>query len=327
MQDTHKIFFTGATGYIGGSLLDELLKNKNYHITCLVRDQSKCADIQQLGAAVVIGSLDDTALIEQQCAGSDIVLHMAHADHVASCKSIIEGLKKNKKNPPPIFIHTSGTGVLCDKSNGQFASDKVFDDGVLADTHENIAVDAWHRDVDTLVYEAGRTGLIDCYIVCPPLIYGYGTGPGNRESIQIPGLIECAIKHKRAVHAGKGVNIWSNVHIDDLVDFYILLLEKAITRQAPKNDNGYYFAENGSNNFKEVTDEIGKAMLKYGLTSDPTSEDITENVSEILPGVVYPATAHNSRSKATKARALGWKPHRPDLLSTLDETVKRLSKK
>jgi len=217
---TYNVLITGATGYIGGSIFTHLVANKSYHITALCRDKAKGDKLEHLGAKALIGSLDDSALLEEAARNADIVIHTADSsDHEGSCKALLAGLKSSNKKPLPIYIHVSGTGVLCDRATGE-PSDKIYDDNVYADTHENIPLDAWHRSVDLLVYEAGKSGLVDCYIVCPPLIYGKGNGPFNQESIQIPGLIRIAIKHKRAVHVGRGQNIWNTVHIEDLTDFF-----------------------------------------------------------------------------------------------------------
>lgn len=49
---------------------------------------------------------------------------------------------------------------------------------------------------------------------------------------------------------GKGRNIWNNVHVEDLADFYVLLLEKAIAGEASSGkEGGWYFAENGEHSF------------------------------------------------------------------------------
>ena len=110
----------------------------------------------------------------------------------------------------------------------------MYNDDVKADTHENIPDTAWHRNVDLMVYETGRSGLVNTYIICPPLIYGTSNGPFNRDSQQVPLMIKCSIKFGYPIHVGKGVNIWNNVHIEDLASFYILLLEKALVDSAPK---------------------------------------------------------------------------------------------
>jgi len=218
--------------------------------------------------------------------------------------------------------------VILDESFGNFASEKVFDDSVHADIHDNIPDTAWHRNVDLIVFAAGRTGLVDTYILCPPLIYGEGTGAFNRESLQIPNLIRSAIKHKRAAHVGKGLNVWNNVHVEDLADFFLILLDKALKREAPKNDDGLYFTENGSNNFKTVTDKIGEVLKKKGIASDGTSEDLDQTAASnvLVPFWLPKATGHNSRCRATKARKLGWKPHRVALLDSIEATIERICK-
>jgi nucleoside-diphosphate-sugar epimerase len=62
-------------------------------------------------------------------------------------------------------------------------------------------------------------------IICPSLIYGHGLGAGP-DSVQVP-FDRLAKKRGNAAHAGPGENIWSNVHIDDLVTLYALAIEKA----------------------------------------------------------------------------------------------------
>ena len=63
-------------------------------------------------------------------------------------------------------------------------------------------------------------------VLCPTLIYGAGHGV-HQESIQVPKLIGLARRTGVARHVGRGLNVWSNVQIDDLVDLYLLALEKA----------------------------------------------------------------------------------------------------
>ena len=155
---------------------------------------------------------------------------------------------------------------------GDRGSDKVFNDDIRADTHENISDTALHRDVDFLVYEAGRSGLIDTYIICPPLIYGVGAGPFNRSSIQIPEMIRTSLKYGKSVHVGKGENVWSNVYIEDLANFFILILEKALTDEAPKvifhSELSMNFLENFPKFFFKLISRMMMVttMLKVELT-------------------------------------------------------------
>lgn len=45
--------------------------------------------------------------------------------------------------------------------------------------------DAIHR-----VFKAHNDGILTGLTICPGLIYGVGTGPGNKKSIQIPKFVE-----------------------------------------------------------------------------------------------------------------------------------------
>jgi len=330
---TTRLFITGATGYIGGAVFTRLLEKKstlNLEIVALFREKAKADKVEGLGAQYVIGSLDDLDLLRNEAEKSDIVLHTADADHKEAASALAEGLKlraqKKLGSKRPIFIHTSGTGVLMDHVFGASSSDKYFDDSVYADTHENIAPDALHREIDNIVYDAGRSGIIDTVIVCPPLIYGTSNGKFKRDSQQVPGLIAASIKHGRSIYVGKGLNMWSNVHVEDLAEFYILLVTLYIEgKDFPKNDNGYYFVENGTHQFKVLAGHIGKALVKVGAIKDPEPEGIEGG--DVISPRLRRSTGHNSLSIASKARKLGWKPVRERLFDTLEDTCDRIYNK
>ncbi|PHH84070.1 hypothetical protein CDD83_2536 [Cordyceps sp. RAO-2017] len=72
-----KIFLTGATGYIGGTVLDSLVKaHPEYEYRLLVRDEARAGPIRARypDAALVVGRLEDAAVLEQAAAEADIVV-------------------------------------------------------------------------------------------------------------------------------------------------------------------------------------------------------------------------------------------------------------
>ena len=69
----------------------------------------------------------------------------------------------------------------------------------------------------------------------------------------MPLLIKLAKKRGNAAHAGPGENIWSNVHIDDLVTLYALAIEKAPA-------GAFYFAENGEDSMREACVAINRML-------------------------------------------------------------------
>jgi uncharacterized protein YbjT (DUF2867 family) len=129
------VFFTGATGYIGGTVLQDILASSTppKSITALTRNEKKAELLKSIklpsGTTLtpLIGELDDSDKITEAVSEADIVIHTAHADHVPAIKAIIAGMKKRKEKTGhrPLLIHTSGTGTLTDDAKGQYPSDKV----------------------------------------------------------------------------------------------------------------------------------------------------------------------------------------------------------
>jgi nucleoside-diphosphate-sugar epimerase len=134
-------------------------------------------------------------------------------------------------------------------------------------------------------------------VICPSLVYGVGRGL-NPKSIQIPFLTENAQKQGVVQIVGAGLNTWSNIHIDDLVDLYDLALSKAPA-------GSFYFAENGESSF----DQIGNAIAtRLGFS---TVETLNPDVAAQLWGVprAYYSFGSNSRVRSVRARQeLGWMP-------------------
>src|SRR4051812_5189077 len=94
------------------------------------------------------------------------------------------------------------------------------------------------------------------------------------------GLVKLAILEKQAYHAGRGLNIWNNVHILDLADLYSIVLEQAHKGKAPVNKDGYYFAENGEHNFLDLTDEIARVLHARGASQSDKSKEMTKELEE-----------------------------------------------
>ena len=244
---------TGASGYIGGTALDVIIKaHPEYEITALVRSPEKGSAVTKKypNVKIVSGDLDSGSLIEEESSKADIVLHFADCDHVSSAKSIVAGLAK--RATPSYLIHTSGTAILADinlaSEFGKAASDKIYDD--IDNVQEITSLPEsghLHRDVDSIVIGA-NSNTVRTAIVCPPTIYGPGSGSGNIRSNQVPGLVKSSLERGQAFQVANGATIWNNVHVQDLANLYLLLTEAAAQPGGGKatwGPEGYYFAENG----------------------------------------------------------------------------------
>ena len=71
-----KAFVTGGTGFIGRSLIRQLIA-RGYRVAALARSQEGAAVLRALGATVVPGDVTDRESMRAAMRGSDVVFHLA----------------------------------------------------------------------------------------------------------------------------------------------------------------------------------------------------------------------------------------------------------
>jgi nucleoside-diphosphate-sugar epimerase len=293
-----KIFCTGASGYIGGSVAAHLVA-AGHQVTGLVRSAGKAEAVRARGIQPLLGTLDDAERLAQAAQAADVVVNAASADHKGAVVSLLGALAGTGKP----FIHTSGSSIVGTRAGGQ-RSDAIFDEDAPITPSparaERVALNEF-----ILSYRDKECRPV---IICPSLIYGLGLGAGLH-SVQVPLLIALARKRGGAAHAGPGENIWSNVHIDDLVTLYALAIEKAPA-------GAFFFAESGENSMREVCEAINRML---GFQGPPTAMSMAEAATQWGEGTAEDTMASNSRVRAKHARQLGWKPKARGLIEEIEQ--------
>ena len=292
-----KIFCTGASGYIGGSLA-AVLAASGHHVRGLVRSAESAEKVRALGIEPVTGTLDDSAILEKEAKAADAVCNAASADHRGAVLALLGALEGSGKT----FIHTSGSSIVGTRAAGTRVDD-IFDETTPFTPSPARAA---RVALDNLIRSTAGKG-VRTVIVCPSLIYGIGRG-AKADSAQVPWLIKTARKHGVAKHYGPGDNVWSNVHIDDLLDLYVRALEKAPA-------GAFYFAENGENSMRETCVAISRVLGFGEATQEMTLEEAAAEWGE---GAAQDTMGSNSRVRAARARKeLGWAPRQPSLLDEI----------
>jgi nucleoside-diphosphate-sugar epimerase len=289
------IFLTGATGYIGGTVAARLI-SAGHRVRGLVRNSEKAGLLRNFGIEPVPGSLDDADLLTREARQADGVVNTANSDHMPSVRAFVAALAGSGKQ----LVHTSGSSVIGDDARGNRVSEAIFDEDtpfVVAPAKQP------RRDIDLMVLGAARSGVRSA-VICPTIIYGIGRG-ANPQSVQIPFLADNARRHGFVQVVGQGVNRWSTVHIDDLAELYLLVLEKAPA-------GAFYFAENGETSFGEIGEAIA-ARLGLGPVQSLPAESAAEKWGESR---AYYSFGSNSRVRAKRARReLGWAPRHASVIS------------
>jgi nucleoside-diphosphate-sugar epimerase len=303
----------GVTGYIGGQIFHDLiqLKNPNYDLTALIRDEERADKLRNLaGVKTVLGDLDSPNLPEI-ASEFDVVLHTASSDHPVGAAALANGLEQRATTSArkPLLIHTSGTGVLCDDAYGRFASDVVYTDEEMSLYH-SLPPTAWHKNVDDVVFAAAYRGKIDCLIICPPLIWGLGHGIFKKHSIQIPAIASAYMSAGKAYTIEDGAELWVCVNILDISQLYLIVLDTAIQGNIPKDPRErYYFGESAEFVFKDAAQAVADELYARGKLGSAKVEKVPmDGDHELVQRIALTALGHNSRSKAVKARKLGWRP-------------------
>lgn len=347
----YKVFITGATGYIGGEALYQLLNClTNYEVTALVRSQEKADKLKRATnnkVETVIGDLDDLELIQEQVCRNDIIINTANVDHVPSAEVLYKALAAKKETT--YLIHTSGTSVLGeDLAADKVASKEVWSDEKNIDDINKIRDEAPHRPVDKLILGIQeKNPQVKTAIICPSTIYGISHGYDKINSVQIPALIQCTINNDAPFSVYTGRYIWSHIHIHDLGHLYKLVLDKLVAGEnIPQGKQGYYFGSLALKDeptasaeptliehlWRQLSEKVGEVLYRRKLIkSDKVQELDPDTIVGLKNGDPFAPYywGTNSRSRADNGYKIGWKPEHAsleDFWTGVEEDVDHLIK-
>jgi nucleoside-diphosphate-sugar epimerase len=214
-----KVALTGASGYTGGRLLT-LLQQRGHEVSALVRPASITEELRGSGARLVFGGLGDAAAAERLVEDAAALIHVAavyrtagHPDgyyrevNVEGTRVLLEaaaraGLRR--------FVHTSTVGV-----HGHVEKPPADETAPIApgDIYQETKAEA-----EALALEFGRARALPVAVVRPGAIYG----PGETRLLKL----FRAIARGRYAVVGSGRTFYHPVYIDDLLEGFLLALER-----------------------------------------------------------------------------------------------------
>ncbi|KAG7047734.1 NAD dependent epimerase/dehydratase [Colletotrichum scovillei] len=320
-----KILLSGATGYVGGSVLHHLLKHPSLTsiitssspITLLVRGgldrAAKLTDSYgSLVKPVSIVSYDDTLALTALASEHDIVINAGSGFHPPSAEAFVHGLAKRKDRnggQPVWIIHTSGASNIADKPlTGVNRPDAEYEDAVA--------------EKKLAVLRVGEEIGVNAVSIQSPCIFGPGSGLFNKAGLMIPIMTGYVLENGCGLTLGDKTGCIDYVHVSDLADLYVLCVLDIIERggaNVPKGKKGIMFPTVG----RTLTIDIPRKCLDIAFATGNLpkkggpQEKIVRNVSlaeaaETCAGnmdVAETGYAGHRKTKGTVAREkLGWKP-------------------
>lgn len=162
--------------------------------------------------------------------------------------------------------------------------------------------------------------------MAPPTIYGTGSGPANKHSIQVSNLARTTLQFGFAPIVGDGKTEWDNTHTDDLANLSQKFVEA--TQDPSKSDNteiwgkhGYFFARADHHRWANVAEWITEEVNRQGYFTEPKTKSVPLEVTKT--GLVSAESwGANTKGEAERARRyLDWEPRGPSLKSTIAEAV------
>jgi hypothetical protein len=191
-------------------------------------------------------------------------------------RALVEGLgqRKRKSNKKVHFFGISGVTNIADRPLTRHTDVRTLsdDEDIYSFMKERQSEEEYMpRSADLAVVESGLELGVETYIVMAPHIFGVGTGSFNRFTFPVNMMVEGAKSQGKGFVIGDGSARWSHIHVEDLAELYLVLLERVISGETiPSGKKGIYFAESGSNSQLEISQMVAKAGNELGLL--PTDE-------------------------------------------------------
>ena len=209
------VLVTGATGSIGGRLVEKLVIDHQAQVRVLVRNLANLSRVSRLPISIHQGDVTDSAAVDEAVAGCDVVFHCAYAfgaspaeqERVAvdGSRNIAQAVLRHKIRS---LVYVSSISVYEPMEDGDL--DEMAPKASSGWTYPDIK-----KRTDRMMLEFHSQHGLPVTVIQPSIVYGpfvksWTQGPLNQ------------LKSGTVILPDEGSGLCNAVYIDDVVDSLIL---------------------------------------------------------------------------------------------------------
>ncbi len=285
-----RIFVTGATGFVGSAVVQELLAH-GHHVVGLARSDDGVAKLAQAGATALRGTIQDHDVLRHGASESDGVAHLAFnhdfskfAQNIADDAAAIAALGAAIEGSDRPLLVTSGLALQAS--------------GPVATESDNPAPH-FPRQSEAAAAAAAARGVRASAVRLPPSTHGQG------DHGFVPILINIAREKGVAAYIGDGENRWSATHRFDAARVFRLALERGA------EGGPFHAVAEESIPFRAIAEAIGQGLNLPVASLSP--DEAEAHFGWFAPFAGFDLAASSARTRTL----LGWEPTEIGLLADM----------
>jgi nucleoside-diphosphate-sugar epimerase len=314
-----RVFVTGATGFIGSTIVRELISS-GHEVTALARSSDSAKRLEAAGARVARGTVDSLDALRREAGRADGVIHTAFF-HALSHMALGTRLRVLLGGAPSGIVGRFTAAAVGADRRAIEAMGSALDQGApLVAAFPTMALKAGHIGKETDAADphsvgGGRAGteqainglaergLRAATVRLPPLVHD------ETKQGLVTQLIAAAGKKHVSAYVGTGANRWCAVHRQDAASLFVRALERG--------EPGAHYHAIGEDPIalRTIAEAIGSASAVPVKSLSP--KEAAKHFGWLA---AFIGTDNPAASRITQ-RTLGWVPTGPALLTDVHAAI------